>query len=1131
MLTRPLTASISAISAIALTLGVAVLPGVTLGSLPIASAARVCPDPVAPTPNLNGEFELSTPAELQWVKDNPTLWGESFILTDNINMGGCEWATPIGDTEGRPFVGVLDGAEHSIANLWVNVDGTLDEIPDAAGLIGFLGPQGIVRNLTVTGTVSLRSSGKSGTYDPTTAIGGIVGHAVSASISSARFTGTVEVISDTEEEHPYAGGLVGVADASSVERSSADSAVSCRNLASSRSGCGGLVGLMTNGSSISKSYAHGSVQVRVKFTASAGGLVGTVSSGLISESFANVSVRSQDLSSYVGGLVGEGSPTITSSFALGDISWSSGSADAGGLIGFMRSDQGITDSYSATMITGSGRVGGLIGLAEGFTPSNLDDLYWDTDMTRQGAAVGSCDSACNTPVLGASGKSSDAMTQAITYDGWDVAEAWDPNAAWNICPVVNGGRAFLTTFFTSSPSCDGPAPALAPASQSINGSIGTLLASVALMPSAFSGTVRYAFPPIPNWLSGDASTGVISGQPLSGSVDTTYVIYGFGSDITNPMASAEVTISVESGQTAYAVVGAIEGCDVWGFVDTTPDGSVVAGCYSDGFVGIIPPGMTNGAIQQKTTTPIGAYFVTVDPSNGTIYTANSDTSSVVAVRQPYPATVTDSVDVVDNVSALGVGGGQVYAATTSGHVASFPTSIDSGVSASRVSIGGDWPYGTIAVTDDTIYLTQPWGPRLVTLDPHTLTILQDDASYSEPAYPVTLDSGETLYLGTTEGVSKLSGDSLVEEVASPTLPPTWYRSLAVQGGRIYTYGADGTVLSVLDEASLEIIATVEVGAWAESIAATDEGVIYIPSWPSGAYPAEGVQAIAEVSSSLPTTDGSPGDTITVRIEPTPSDVVVSEQTVDEVRFGGDPIAFTWTSSNEISFTVPEGTGPTPVDLGLKGGNSIRSGIFTYDSPGPDPNPGPAPVLTPSTPPSAPQSVTATAGDTTATVTWQAPASPGSSAITAYQVTSAPGGGTCLASAPALTCEVTGLSNGTSYTFTVRALNAAGWSEASAPSNAVTPTTPVDQAIVITGSRTNEGKGRRILIEGSTTGMSGMWVTPHFRFPGRSDYRAGVLSVPIDDSGTFRWSRNTSRRIFVYFDGGGVRSNTIVIAAR
>ena len=90
-----------------------------------------------------------------------------------------------------------------------------------------------------------------------------------------------------------------------------------------------------------------------------------------------------------------------------------------------------------------------------------------------------------------------------------------------------------------------------------------------------------------------------------------------------------------------------------------------------------------------------------------------------------------------------------------------------------------------------------------------------------------------------------------------------------------------------------------------------------------------------------------------------------------------------------------------------------------------------------TAPGPPTGVTATPGDAQALINWTAPSSDGGSPVTGYTVTAAPDGNTCAATSVP-NCTVSGLVNGTSYTFTVTATNAAGTGPPSDPSNSVTP---------------------------------------------------------------------------------------------
>ena len=96
------------------------------------------------------------------------------------------------------------------------------------------------------------------------------------------------------------------------------------------------------------------------------------------------------------------------------------------------------------------------------------------------------------------------------------------------------------------------------------------------------------------------------------------------------------------------------------------------------------------------------------------------------------------------------------------------------------------------------------------------------------------------------------------------------------------------------------------------------------------------------------------------------------------------------------------------------------------------------AVTPSTIPNAPTSVIASMGDERASVSFTAPANNGGSALLSYTVTSSPGDFTCTVNAPSTSCNVTGLTNGTSYTFTVKARNINGESLASTASASGTP---------------------------------------------------------------------------------------------
>jgi hypothetical protein len=137
--------------------------------------------------------------------------------------------------------------------------------------------------------------------------------------------------------------------------------------------------------------------------------------------------------------------------------------------------------------------------------------------------------------------------------------------------------------------------------------------------------------------------------------------------------------------------------------------------------------------------------------------------------------------------------------------------------------------------------------------------------------------------------------------------------------------------------------------------------------------------------------------------------------------------------------------PTSVLIsGLVNGTSYTFTVTATNASGTSPASAPSAPVTPPgiAVPAAPTGATALAGDTQVSVSFTVSPPPQGAPITSYVVTSSPGGVVVSIPPPASgnigTALVGGLTNGVSYTFTVQAVNLAGTSAPSAPSNAVVP---------------------------------------------------------------------------------------------
>lgn len=221
--------------------------------------------------------------------------------------------------------------------------------------------------------------------------------------------------------------------------------------------------------------------------------------------------------------------------------------------------------------------------------------------------------------------------------------------------------------------------------------------------------------------------------------------------------------------------------------------------------------------------------------------------------------------------------------------------------------------------------------------------------------------------------------------------------------------ADSTVLEVGNEIVLVLSGTTTEGEPADDTLLT--GI----SWSSSAEDIAAVDSTGKVKAiragtvEIMVQSGDITATIALTVETPPEDDDDGSELADDAT----------TTTEQVTTTVA----PTTTQAGATTTTSTTSTTTTTTLPDPDP-------------PSRVTGVSASAGNEEATVDWSAPGTNGAP-ITEYQVRSS-SGSTQNASGSTTSLNFTGLTNGSSYSFQVRARNTAGWGPWSNSSTSVTP---------------------------------------------------------------------------------------------
>lgn len=996
----------------------------------------------------------------------PASNGGSAITSYKVTSspGGLTATTPNGTTTSATVTGLTNGTSYTFTVTAANSVGT-GPASAASNAVVPAAPPGAPTTVTATAgngqaTVSWTAPASNGgaaisKYTVTSAPGGLTATTANGSTTTATVTGLTNGTA-------YTFTVTATNSAGTGPSSAASNSVTPATVPGAPTGVTATAGNAQATVSWTAPASNGGAAISsYKVTSSPGGLTATTPNG---------TTTTATVTGLTNGTAYTFTVTATNSAGTGAASAPSNSVTPVAVPGAPTAVTATAGNAQATVTwTAPTNVGGgaIISYTVTSTPGGLTATTADGTTTTatvtgltNGTAYTFTVTATNSFGTGPASAPSNAVTPATVPGAPTSVIATRGNAqatvSWT-APASNGGSAITSYTVTSSPGGFSSTTAngvttTATVTGLTNGTsyTFTVTATNALgtgAPSAPSNAVVPASVP-------GAPTGVIAtGGNAQATVSWTAPASNGGSAITAYTVTSSpggLSATTANGTTTTATVAGLTNGTSYTFTVTatnavgTGPASVASNAVTPATVPGNPTNVTatagNAQATVSWTAPasnggaaISTYTVTSSPGGLTATTANGSTTTATV------AGLTNGIAYTFTVTATNsVGTGPASAASNSVTPVG-PPGAPTGVTASggnaqaTVSWTAPASNGGAAITKYTV-TSSPGGLTATTADGMTTTATVTGLT-NGAAYTFTVTASNSAGTGAPSAPSNTvtpatvpGAPTAVTATAGNTQATVSWTAPASNGG------AAITSYTVTSSPGALTVSTANGTTTTATITGLTNGTAY--TFTVTATNASGTGAASTASNSV-TPAGPPSAPTNVAATAGTAQATVT-WTAPASNGGAAITSYTVTSSpGGLTAVTANGTTTSATVAGLTNGTAYTFTVTATNPAGTSAASNPSNSVTPAAPPGAPSNVTASGGMGQATVTWTAPPSNGG-AITGYTVTSTPGALTSTVGGGATTATVVGLTNGTSYTFTVTATNWAGTSAPSAPSNAVTP---------------------------------------------------------------------------------------------